>query len=113
MKRIIFTLVLASLVLVFFYGCENYECIDKHAYHSNNALLVRSVYICKSVCVGRGAHTGFVREESPLCALAYGDFKRRTDTAADNGIGLKGVFENKRNCFGQIFYSDNNNRKCT
>ena len=50
---------------------ENDEGVDEKADHCDNALVVRLFNICHRVCVGSGAHTGFIGEQSALYALCY------------------------------------------
>ena len=56
--------------------------------------------------VGSGAHTGLVGKEAPLGALAQGDFQRRAEAAAQDGLGLEGVPEDHSHGGGEVLGPD-------
>lgn len=69
------------------------ERVDEHADHCDRALLVRALDVGQRMRVRRGAHTGLVREQAALGALADGRLERIADAAADDGLRHEGVLE--------------------
>ena len=70
---------------------RNNEGIDKQTDHSDDALIVRLLHVCHSVCVRSRAHTGFVGEQAALDALADSGLERVAEAAADDCIRLERV----------------------
>ena len=69
------------------------ERVDEHADHCDRALLVRALDVGQRMRVRRGAHTGLVREQAALGALADGRLERIANAAADDGLRHEGVLE--------------------
>ena len=69
------------------------ERVDEHANHCDRALLVRALDVGQRMRVRRGAHTGLVREQAALGALADSRLECVADAAADDGLRHEGVLE--------------------
>ena len=80
--------------------------IDEYADHRDHALIVRRFDVRHRVCVRGRAHTGFIGEQAALCALADRLLDRKADRAADDGVGLEGVFEDHAEGFRNVFRAD-------
>ena len=81
---------------------QHHECVNEHAHHRHNALLVRILHVSLSVGMGGGAHTGLVGEQTTLGALRDGLLDGVAERTAHDGLRLKGVLEDHAEGGGDI-----------
>ena len=91
--------------------CQHHEGVHKNAGHCHNALLVGILDVGESVGVRCRAHSGLVGEKAALNALTDCGFKSIAYASADESGGIKGIFEDKTEGLGNVFYANDEHDK--